>query len=182
MHSVKVRLKDPKHLYEKLVRNRIKYPKKPLVTSRNLFLRINDIVGIRILHLHTEQIKDINTALLQLFSENNYRRREGPEARVWDDEYRQYYRSINMPHKTSPGSQYMSVHYVIEPNRRERLTCEIQVRTLAEELWGEVDHRINYPKKTKILACKGQIAVLARLTSGCTRLVDSIFKSYFDES
>ena len=40
---------------------------------------------------------------------------------------------------------YTSVHYVIESNSRTRITCEVQVRTLSEEVWGEVDHKINYP-------------------------------------
>ena len=72
---------------------------------------------------------------------------------------------------------YTSVHYVIEPNSRTKSTGEIQVRTLAEEIWGEVDHTINYPKKSSILPCREQIKVLARVTSSCTRLVDSIFEA-----
>ena len=73
---------------------------------------------------------------------------------------------------------YTSVHYVIEANTRTKYTCEIQVRTLMEEVWGEVDHRINYPYATDSLHCLEQIKVLARVTSGCTRLVDSIFRSH----
>jgi putative GTP pyrophosphokinase len=77
-------------------------------------------------------------------------------------------------------SLYTSVHYVIAPNRKTGLTCEIQVRTLAEELWGEVDHTLNYPLKSMSLACREQIKVLARVTSSCTRLVDAIFISHED--
>jgi len=73
---------------------------------------------------------------------------------------------------------YTSVHYVVEANTKTRYTCEIQVRTLMEELWGEVDHTINYPHKTPSIACSEQIRALARLTSGCSRLVDSIFRSH----
>jgi len=75
---------------------------------------------------------------------------------------------------------YTSVHYVIDSNSRTRYTAEIQVRTLAEELWGEVTHVIDYPTACPNLACKEQIRVLARVASSCTRLVDSIFKSYED--
>jgi hypothetical protein len=81
--------------------------------------------------------------------------------------------------KDSP-SLYTSVHYVIAPNRRTRITCEIQVRTLAEELWGEVNHSINYPQLSDSLPCREQIKVLARVTSSCTRLVDAIFSSHED--
>lgn len=68
----------------------------------------------------------------------------------------------------------------MEFGARTKRTAEIQVRTLAEELWGEVDHTINYPHPSTVIACKEQIKVLARLTSSCTRLVDSIFLSKHD--
>jgi hypothetical protein len=41
-----------------------------------------------------------------------------------------------------------------------------------------VDHKINYPHKSESLSCREQIKVLARVTSSCSRLVDSIFHSY----
>ena len=72
---------------------------------------------------------------------------------------------------------YTSVHYVIELNTASRVCCELQVRTLADEVWGEVSHVVDYPTPTKSIACKEQLKVLARITSGCTRLVDSIFRS-----
>ena len=71
---------------------------------------------------------------------------------------------------------YMTVHYDIVANQRKKITCEIQVRSLMEELWGEVSHRINYPTPSSNALCQDQLKVLARLTSGCGRLVDTIFK------
>jgi putative GTP pyrophosphokinase len=73
---------------------------------------------------------------------------------------------------------YTSVHYVVQANQRTKVTCEIQVRTLMDEVWAEVSHRVNYPTPSPSKACQEQLKVLARLTSGCTRLVDSIFKSH----
>ena len=77
-------------------------------------------------------------------------------------------------------SLYTSVHYVIKQNSTTRRLCELQVRTLAEEVWGEISHKINYPHETDSLACKEQLKVLARFVSGCSRLVDSIVVSYED--
>jgi ppGpp synthetase/RelA/SpoT-type nucleotidyltranferase len=76
---------------------------------------------------------------------------------------------------------YTSVHYVIGSASRTKVTAEIQVRTLAEEVWGEVDHSINYPHKTDSVACAEQLKVLARVTSSTSRLVDSIFLTLEDE-
>ena len=63
-------------------------------------------------------------------------------------------------------------------NAKSDVTCEIQVRTLFEEIWGEIDYTINYPHATNSIACKEQIRVLAKLVSAGTRLADSIFRTY----
>ena len=75
---------------------------------------------------------------------------------------------------------YMTVHYDIVANQRKRITCELQIRSLTDELWGDVSHRINYPVESPSTSCQDQLKVLARLTSGCGRLVDSIFKTHHE--
>lgn len=183
IHSVKSRVKDPDHLRDKLYRKLAEAKKqdRPFTVSEdNLFYRMGDLAGFRILHLHTRQMGDLNTALLACLDAARYKLIEGPVARTWDDETREYFKEVGIPTKKSGDTMYTSVHYVIEPNSRERYRCEVQVRTLAEELWGEVDHSINYPHKSKSLACREQIKALARATSTCSRLVDSIFRSHED--
>lgn len=182
VHSMKWRIKDPDHLRDKLVRKWIEASKKGrrfTINRDNLFVKINDLAGFRILHLHTRQFQQIDECLRRIFSEQLYRVIEGPSARTWDDESREYFRSINIRFVKS-ATLYTSVHYVIAPNQKTKYTCEIQVRTLAEELWGEVDHTLNYPHESDSTSCKEQIKVLARVTSSCSRLVDSIFLSHTD--
>lgn len=179
IHSVKSRLKDPDHLKDKLIRKLLEAKtknKKFAITNANLFYKINDLVGLRILHLHTQQIEPISRGLNSIFSEFKYRCIEGPAARTWDDESRGYFKELGFKTKSSP-SLYTSVHYVIDSGLNSRCTAELQVRTLAEELWGEVDHSINYPHKSESLSCREQIKALARATSSCSRLVDSIFRT-----
>lgn len=182
-HSIKWRVKDPDHLREKLIRKGLEAKEQGKdfpYTLENLFKKVNDLAGFRILHLHTTQIEEINKELLAIFYEQQWVKLEGPKARTWDDEHRQYFNSIGIKTEKSP-SLYTSVHYVVQPNSRTELTCEIQVRTLMEEVWGEVDHQINYPVKTNSLSCREQIKVLARVTSSCSRLVDSIFLANKEE-
>lgn len=181
IHSVKWRTKSAASLKDKLEKKIIdlKKNRKPINFSRdNLFLKINDLAGLRILHLHTTQFHNIDEILRKIVVEENYKIIEGPKARVWDDESRDYFNSINIKTVRSGSSLYTSVHYIINPQKQTRFTMEIQVRSLAEEIWGEVDHKINYKNAKKILTCDEQIKVLARVTSSCTRLVDSIFKSF----
>lgn len=177
IHSTKSRIKDPDHLKDKLIRkakdaitNKTSFD----YTKENLFSKINDLAGYRILHLHTTQFAKIDTELKKIFQEQQWKIIEGPNARTWDDETRGYFKSIGVETSDNPN-MYTSVHYVVSPNTSSAITCEIQVRTLMEEVWGEVDHTINYPHKSESLSCREQIKTLARVTSSCSRLVDSIF-------
>lgn len=177
IHSTKSRIKDSDHLKDKLIRkanDAITNNTSFDYTKENLFSRINDLAGYRILHLHTTQFAKINTELKKIFQEQQWKIIEGPNARTWDDESRGYFKSIGVETSENPN-MYTSVHYVVSPNTSSAITCEIQVRTLMEEVWGEVDHTINYPHKSESLSCREQIKTLARVTSSCSRLVDSIF-------
>jgi putative GTP pyrophosphokinase len=179
-HSVKARVKDPEHLRAKLIRKSLEAKalgKDFPYTQENLFSKVNDLAGFRILHLYTKQIEEINRELLVLFDEERWVKLEGPSARTWDDESRHYFEKIGIETENSE-TLYTSVHYVVQPNSKSELTCEIQVRTLMEEVWGEVDHKINYPDKADSLSCREQIKVLARVTSSASRLVDSIFLAH----
>lgn len=177
IHSTKSRIKDPEHLKDKLIRrakeaflNKTSF----IYTKENLFSKINDLAGFRILHLHTKQFESIDKELRKIFAEQQWKIIEGPNARTWDDESRSYFQSIGIETSANPN-MYTSVHYIVSPNTSSTITCEIQVRTLMEEVWGEVDHTINYPHKSESLPCREQIKTLARVTSSCSRLVDSIF-------
>lgn len=186
IHSFKFRLKDPTHLKDKLIRKAIKGKKNGeefTITKENVFSEINDLAGFRIIHLHTTQIEQINIELTKIFNEQQWAIIEPAKARTWDDESREYFKNIGIDiHKPESLSMYTSVHYVIKPNSSSLVTCEVQVRTLMEEVWGEVDHTINYPHKSNSHSCREQIKALARATSSCSRLVDSIFSTDAYES
>lgn len=182
VHSVKFRLKDPSHLKDKLIRKLAEHKAKGTAfpyTTENLFTEINDLAGYRILHLHTRQMGEIAEHLKSVL-ELAHKINEGPIAKTWDDETRSYYESAGIDTEDNER-MYSSVHYVVQPNSRPPLvTIEIQVRTLADEIWGEIDHKINYPHQHASVACREQIRALARVTSSCSRLVDAIVASHLD--
>lgn len=180
VHFLKYRTKDPEHLRHKLTRKILegKRTGKSLVFDEsNLFSDINDLAGVRLIHLHTEQMKHIHSNLIALFEEQRYELVEKPTANCWDVEYESIFKELGIDTK-SRESMYTTVHYVIESNQRTKITCEIQVRTIMDEVWGEVSHRVNYPQESTNAICKDQLKILARLTTGCARLVDSIFKAH----
>jgi putative GTP pyrophosphokinase len=182
IHSAKYRIKKPDHLQDKLFRltQEAKEKKEAFdITKENLFTKVNDLAGVRLIHLHTKQMAKIHPLLLDVFDENRYTLDGDPTAFTWDDEYAEFFKSIKIRIEKK-DSMYTSVHYILKPNRRTEMRCELQVRTLAEEIWGEVSHTINYPHEVDSVACTEQLKVLARVASGCTRLVDSIFAAHKD--
>jgi putative GTP pyrophosphokinase len=182
IHSIKSRLKDPDHLRDKLQRKMVACEESGdefEVAPDNLLVTVNDLAGVRVLHLYTRQIREIDRILREIFAEQLYELVEGPFARTWDDESREYFQDCGIETQVSP-TMYTSVHYVVSSASRTRMTCEVQVRTLMEEVWGEVDHLLNYPRPSEALALREQLKVLARATSTATRLVDSIFLTQAD--
>jgi len=179
IHFIKQRVKGATHLRDKLKAKALEEKRAgnmPAINVGNLFEKITDLAGVRILHLYTDQIESINKRVVAILAEQKYILVEGPIAYIWDNEADQYFKRLGIATELRE-TMYTSVHYVIELSTASRVRCELQVRTLADELWGEVSHTVDYPKPTKSIACKEQLKVLARVTSGCTRLVDSIFRS-----
>jgi len=176
VHSMKMRMKDPDHLKAKLVRKLLRAKENGEdfgINEENLLIRINDLVGVRVLHLYTRQVGRINEALKDVFEESRIDLIEGPIARTWDDETRDYFEECRIETKSSK-TMYTSVHYIVSSASRTTITCEIQVRTLMEEVWGEVDHLLNYPVASEIMSSREQLKVLAKVTASASRLVDSI--------
>jgi ppGpp synthetase/RelA/SpoT-type nucleotidyltranferase len=173
IHSIKSRLKDPEHLSDKLLR---KLEEGKEITKDNIFTEITDFIGVRVLHLHQEQFVKINEAINEKINNGDWKFVEDPKALTWDPESTQFYIDLGLKTEIRP-TLYTSIHYIVKPNNQNSICCEIQVRTLFEEIWGEIDHTINYPHATDSIACKEQLRVLAKLVSTGTRLADSIFRT-----
>lgn len=171
VHSVKSRLKDAGHLREKISR---KYYVGE-IDKYNFFKKITDLAGVRVLHLHTGQFSEIHAAIADHVDSGHWKYFEKPVAYSWDPEATAFFKSLGLKAVTR-DSYYTSIHYVVKPYAAAHLTCEIQVRTLFEEVWGEIDHAFNYPSPTDNVACREQLRVLSKLASTGTRLADSIFK------
>ena len=101
---------------------------------------------------------------------------EPPKAYTWDPEAQGFFASMGLEVQVK-DSFYTSVHYLVRPRADSPHCCEIQVRTLFEEIWGEVDHTLNYPNPTDNVACREQLRVLTKVVGAGSRLVDAIFRT-----
>lgn len=174
VHSVKSRFKNPDHLRDKIKR---KKSDGIVIDQDNLFEEINDLIGVRVLHIYQDQFITIHNEIMKKVDSGDWVFFEDPKAYTWDPESTIKYENLGISPELKE-TFYTSVHYVIKPNENNPLCCEIQVRTLFEEVWGEIDHSINYPHPTDDFSCKEQLRVLSKLVSTGTRLADSIFRTY----
>lgn len=173
IYTVKSRLKDPEHLRDKIIR---KWNEGVELTSENLFNVVNDLAGVRVLHLYQDQFEQIHSLIMS----QDWHLKEPPVAYSWDPETTGYFQKLGLVPKIKP-SYYTSIHYVVQPKKDSDICCEIQVRTLFEEIWGEIDHTINYPHPSENRSCKEQLRVLSKLVSTGTRLADSIFRTHNEQ-
>ncbi|CAN0654919.1 putative GTP pyrophosphokinase [Nitratireductor aquimarinus] len=170
VHSFKSRLKDREHLREKITR-KINDGKE--ITADNLFKEVTDLAGVRIMHLFQEHFTHIDAVVRKRVADGDWVLSEQARAYTWDPESAEYFRKFDLEVIQKPTS-YTSVHYLIRPRADSPICCEMQVRTLFEEIWGEVDHQINYPVPTADLACKEQIKVLSKIIGAGSRLLDAL--------
>ena len=145
IHSVKSRVKEPGRLLEKIIR---KTPQRKAAKGSDFAFslanykdEITDLIGIRIIHLFKEDWEDIHN-----FISSTWRVMEiTANVREGDDTQRFEELGIKL-HSRKSG--YRSVHYLIEffPTN-QRVIAEVQVRTIFEEGYGEIDHQLRYCHK-----------------------------------
>lgn len=146
IHSVRWRIKDPDHLIEKIIRKKAEGKEKyQNISVDNYQSIVTDLIGIRALHLFKEDCFSIDREIRKLLSLATI---EEPVAYIREGdprELRDKYANNNFKVMNHPAG-YRSIHYVIasKPAKVEYY-AEIQVRTIFEEGWSEIDHRVRYP-------------------------------------
>lgn len=142
VHSVKTRVKDVKHLIGKVIRKtherRKKYGDNFNFTVDNYKDEITDLLGIRVIHIFKEDWEEIHNFITSMWDiiEIVANVREGDETKKFEQQ------GIKV---CSRPSGYRSVHYLVEsyPTNKKLIT-EVQVRTIFEEGYGEIDHQLRY--------------------------------------
>lgn len=173
IHSIRSRMKDEAHLREKLVRKRAA---GRLIEPSTMLTQITDLAGIRLLHLYQTEFAKIHHVIRSQLDRGDWCLHEEPVAYTWDPECTGFFEGLGLTTKVKE-SFYTSIHYVLKPRSDSTLCCELQVRTLFEEAWGEIDHGINYPHPTNVETCREQLRVLSKLVGAATRLADSIYRA-----
>lgn len=178
VHSVRTRIKDPEHLIEKIIRK----TKKKLVNEptyeiniENYTHEITDLIGIRVLHLYKDQAYQIDEVIRRTWDLHEtpiiYYRKGDSQVSISNNEGRPVDEFQQKEHEFG----YRSWHYLIKirPTRIEYIS-EVQVRTIFEEGWSEIDHQLRYPYELNNDLLREQLMVLNRLAGSADEMVDTI--------
>lgn len=160
------RPKKPEHLIEKIIRKVGKEDKAKYegINKNNYNSIITDLIGIRILVLKKEDWKAIDRYIHKRFSKFL----ECPVAYVCYGDRDIYDKSFISTRYTNKG--YRSQHYIIKTKQG---ICEIQVRTLAEEVYGEYDHKVRYPYRLDSTFLARYNRIISKLTSDLDDLIST---------
>jgi ppGpp synthetase/RelA/SpoT-type nucleotidyltranferase len=151
LHTIIYRIKDELRLVEKINRlNKERVSGVAPIAESNYQARVGDLLGVRIICLRLSDVERIETYIELLAEENILHIVRGPDRK----------RSFSLP--ANPGetipddiglrySGYSSIHYQIElgddsgaPSELKHLLFELQLRTILEEAWSEIDHKYRY--------------------------------------
>lgn len=144
VHSVRWRMKDPHHLVKKIARKKASSVEKYASISQDAYQEIvTDLIGIRALHLFKGDFPSLHRSIIETWELD-----ENPIAYVRKgdtEDLRTLYKNLGLEVKEHSDG-YRSIHYIAKTNfTKATVRCELQVRTIFEEGWSEIDHKIRYP-------------------------------------
>ncbi|WP_239616371.1 RelA/SpoT domain-containing protein [Cohnella mopanensis] len=161
-HSVKYRIKEPEHLIEKIIRKRSKGQD---INILNYSQEITDLIGIRVLHLFKEDWEYIDKFIV-----SQWILHETPRANIREGDSKAKYEKHNCDIIIHPAG-YRSVHYLIKSNLMiKQIISEIQVRTIFEEAWSEIDHKVRYPYNTSNRILSEYLEIFNRLSGSADEM------------
>ena len=107
-------------------------------TIENYKDEITDLVGIRVIHIFKEDWEEIHDFITKMWNVKEIvaNIRKGDNTKTFEE------LGIEV---CSRLSGYRSVHYLVESYpTTEKVITEVQVRTIFEEGYGEIDHQLRY--------------------------------------
>ncbi len=122
-------------------------------------------MGIRAIHLFKDECIAIDKQIKEHFNIT-----EGPIANIRPGDSDYLYRDNGIEIDTR-DSGYRSIHYIVSDSSRKRETySEIQVRTIFEEGWSEIDHQVRYPNFSDDETLKEFLGVFNRIAGAADEM------------
>ncbi len=170
------RIKRPESVVDKIFRKPADYPDGLVSQS---FRKMNDTIGARLVIYFLSQFRLIHDEIrsndLIELSDNP------PIAYLSEDLYRRL--GLEGVERKDKDSGYSSVHYQLRMRqsnvpRNDRPWVELQVRTLTEDVWAQIEHNLGYkPNKRTSFSVTRQFQILGKQLNS----LDEFFNFLFEE-
>lgn len=170
VHSVRWRIKDASHLISKIIRkHEDRNEKYKGIDAGNYKAVIQDLVGLRALHLYKSSMLSIDEEIKKALNIS-----EGPTAYIRQGDSVSAIEERGFIVKEHADA-YRSVHYIVKCKPfKEEIFAELQVRTIFEEGWAEIDHDIRYPDYNDNALVRQFLGIFNRLCGGADEMGDFV--------
>lgn len=180
VHSYRFRIKKTGSLLAKIIRKGAE--RKTEYTSTNYFQKITDLLGIRILYIFKEDYWSVHKQIMneyenQLAQDISIKLKEGDDHEMYE-RLLQGYSNV----RVDKNKTYRSIHYTIYAQKNDIDACprvEIQTRTIFEEGWSEINHKLVYKKGTGNSGLKKTSDVLSSMVGACDT-IGMLMKTLYD--
>lgn len=168
------RVKDPVNLAQKLIKDKLDNQKKGIDSSlEELYSNLSDKAGLRIVCRYSDEIIPITEIIKAQFEKIN---EDNKISHLLYNQmgYKSYHLDVKLKVENTPTSLYKQLG---------GLRAEIQVRTLCEDVWAEIDHDIGYKPKSDVqYEIRRQIHCLGGLLEVADDSISRINKSVVESA
>lgn len=180
VHSYRFRIKKTGSLLAKIIRKSTERGVE--YTTANYFQKITDILGLRILYVFKEDYWPVHQQLMaeyenQLAQDISIKLKEGDDKEMYERLIREYSNVRIDENKT-----YRSIHYTVYAKKTDidaYPRVEIQTRSIFEEGWSEINHKLVYKKRTGNQGLKRTSDVLSSMVGACDT-IGMLMKTLYD--
>lgn len=173
VHSVRWRIKSVSHLIKKIVR-KLSDDQKPAekykgITVDNYKTIVTDLIGVRAIYLFKSDWEKVHKHILSRWVLKEHEpvtiyHRKGDIMDIYDA-YIDCKQEIHF-------YNYRSIHYLVPATKinSEQIYCEIQTRTIFEEGWSEIDHKVRYPDYSEDANLMSYLTIFNRLAGSADEM------------
>ena len=170
VHTVRSRIKDTSHVIEKIIR---KWECKEVAEKYDTISKdtyksiISDLIGVRAIYLFKKDWEVVHNHILskwELQEQVVIYHRNGDDL----TKYEKYTDCAKEEHDKG----YRSIHYIIPATKidGQEVKCEIQTRTIFEEGWSEIDHKVRYPSFSDDLYLQEFLNIFNRISGSADEM------------
>lgn len=180
IHSYRYRIKETDSFIKKIITKANHKGKR--VNLDNYLINITDLLGIRVLYVFKEDYYTVHKQLMdkfqhQLVENVHIKLQKGDDISIYE-------KILDCDPIPEYNSTYRSIHYTLcaEKNNLKGVRLEIQTRTIFEEGWSEINHKLVYKNQdvADYFALLQASKILSTLVGNCDTL-GMLMKNIYDE-